>query len=94
MALVNIPDETKELLDLYRETIKGDYITLNLFLDSAVRQRLRGLGISVEDDLIIDHLKRLEESRQRHLDRMSVAQTRLRHQRRVAMAKQRLNSIK
>jgi hypothetical protein len=94
MPLVDIHDDTKGLMDSYRDLIKGDYITYKLFLDSAVRQRLRSMGAEVGEDLIIPHLKRLEQSKQRHLERQSVAQTRLRHQRRINIARKRLDSIK
>lgn len=94
MPIVDIPEETKELMDTYKELIKGDYITFKLFLDSAIRSRLRGMGVDAGEDLIVPHLKRLEKSKQRHLDRQSIAQTKLRHARRVGIARQRLDNIK
>jgi len=89
--LVSIPDETKELIDRVMAEIKGEYITQSLFLDSAIRARLRGMGIQAGEDLIIAHLQRLEESKQRHLEAQSIAQTRLRHKRRVATAEKKLS---
>lgn len=91
MKYVALDDETKELMDRYMPTIKGEYVTQKLFLDSAIRSRLRHLGAEAGQDLIIAHLERLEASNNRQLDRQSIAQTKLRHKRRVEMATKRLN---
>lgn len=91
MAYVSIPDETKELMDMVMADIKGDYVTQKLFLDSAIRSKLRSMRIEAGDDLIIAHLERLQKSKARHLEKQSIAITKARHAKRVAVAKRRLN---
>lgn len=91
MALVDIPDESKEVMNRCMDLIKSEYVTQRLFIDSAIRSRLRSMGIDVGEDMIVAHLRRLEKSKQQHLDKQSISQTRLRHSRRVGIARQRLD---
>lgn len=79
----NTSQELKQVLVDNEDTIKGEYITWRLFFDSAIRDKLRHMQIQAGVDDILPHLEKLEKGRLNHLDRMSVAQTKLRHKRRI-----------
>lgn len=93
MPLVPISDELKALLDQNREVIKNDYLTNKMFIDSAIRQKFRSMGIDAGQDEIIPHLEKLEQSKSRHLDKQYIKQIRDRHKLRVARAKRKLDDI-
>lgn len=79
----NINPELHHILISNEDLIKGEYITWRLFLDSAIRDKLRRMGIKAGVDDILPHLEKLERGRSAHLDRMSLLQTKLRHKRRI-----------
>lgn len=91
MSTLRLRPETKQLLDLYKDEIKGEYFTLALFLDSAVRSRLRGMGYPVEQDSVVKHIIKLQKSKARHIDQLAVSRTLKRHRDRIRIAVERLN---
>lgn len=93
MPIVHISDSTKELLNIHMPHIKEDYITQKLFLDSAVKQKLRSMGIKTPPDDVIAHLKRLEKSKQTHRDRQRVHHAIKRHEKRMTYAKDKLKEL-
>lgn len=93
MPLVAISDELKEVLDSHNDVIKNDYLTLKLFIDSAVRAKLRAMKLEAGQDEIIEHLEKLEASKSRHLDKQVIKKIKTRHKQRVARAKRKLNEI-
>lgn len=93
MPLISISDELKEVLDANKDRIKEDYLTYKMFVDSAIRTKLRNMGLDGGEDEIVGHLKKLETSRQAHLDKAYIKRLRKRHAARIARAKQRLDRI-
>ena len=94
MPLTAISDDLKDLLDHHEERIKGDYRTIKLFVDSAVRDKLRKeYRIDAGQDEIIAHLEKLETSKSRHLEKQQVKKLKARHKLRLARAKRKLDSI-
>jgi len=93
MPLIAISDDLKNLLDQNKHRIKDDFLTYKLFVDSAVRQKLRTMGIDAGQDEIIPHLEKLEAGKSRHLDKQQIKQLRTRHKLRVARAKRKLDDI-
>ena len=93
MPLVYITQETKDVMDVHKALVKGHYITNALFLDSAVRSRIRGMGGNAGDEHIVAHLEKLATRKARHLDVLSVKRMMERHKRRIAMARRRLDEI-
>lgn len=93
MPLIAISDELKEKLDQNKDIIKNDYLTYKLFVDSAVRAKLRAMGIEAGQDEVIEHLEKLEASKSRHLDKQTIKKIKTRHKQRVARAKRKLNDI-
>lgn len=93
MPLVAISDDLKELLDENLLKIKGDYLTLKLFVDSAIRQKLRSMDIEAGQDEVIAHLQKLQASKSRHIDKRKVKEAIARHKRRTARAKKRLDNL-
>jgi hypothetical protein len=93
MALLAASDDLKALMDSNRGLIKDEYITYKLFVDSAVRDKLRKLGVNAGQDEIIPHLEKLQASKSRHLDKQAVAHTKRRHKLRVARAKRELKQL-
>jgi hypothetical protein len=93
MALLSASDELKVLLDANIDAIKADYLTLKLFVDSAVREKMRRMGMAAGEDEIIAHLKKLEASKSRHVNKQIVRHAVTRHKKRVARAKRSLNKI-
>lgn len=93
MALLAASDDLKALMDSNRGLIKDEYVTYKLFVDSAVRDKLRKLGVDAGQDEIIPHLEKLQASKSRHLDKQAVAHTKRRHKLRVARAKRELKQL-
>lgn len=93
MPMVTISDELKSLMDHNRNLIKGEYITYKLFLDSAVRDKLRKMKIPAGEDEIISHLRQLRESKSRHLAKRSIDMAIQSHNLRIARARRNLDSM-
>lgn len=93
MPLVPISDDLKNLLDRNKPVIKGDYITYRLFVDSAIRTRLRAMDIPAGQDEIVAHLEKLKASKSRHLQKQSISHTLSRHKKRLAKTKHSLKEI-
>lgn len=80
-------------MDANQDKIKSEFVTYKLFVDSAIRAKLRVLGIDAGQDEIIPHLEKLEASKSRRLDKQAISQAKLRHKRRMARAQSNLNKI-
>lgn len=93
MALVAVSDDLKEVLDSNKDRIKDEYVTYRLFVDSAIREKLRKMGIKAGPDEIIKHMEKLHASKSRHLDKQAVRHTVTRHKLRVARAKRNMEQI-
>lgn len=91
-----IADGSQELKDLIHENrgiIKNEYLTVRLFVDSAIRDKLRKMGVDAGQDEIVPHLERLQASKARHLDQQAVSQAKRRHRLRMARNKRKLEEI-
>lgn len=93
MPLIAASDKLKQLMDANVHRIKSEYLTYKLFTDSAIRDKLRRMGIDAGVDEIIPHLEKLEASKSRHLDKQSVRHTKTRHKQRVARARNKLTQL-
>lgn len=93
MPLVDLPDDTKLLMDEHKEFIKDEYITYKLFLDSAVRSRLRRMGKKVPEDKIISHLKRIAKNRNKLKDKMKILRLLKLHERRMKEIVNKLDNL-
>jgi hypothetical protein len=91
--LLSVSDDLGDLMDSNKGLIKNEYITYKLFVDSAIRDKFRKLGVEAGQDEIIPHLEKLQASKSRHLDKQAVAHTRRRHKLRVARAKRQLKEL-
>lgn len=90
---LSISQELTEILDDNKIRIKDEYLTFKMFVDSAIRAKLRNMGIDGGKDEIVEHLAKLQKSRQSHLDKAEVKKLKERHATRIERAKQRLNRI-
>lgn len=64
MPSAAVSDALKELLRQNRDRIKADYVTERLFVDSAIREKLRRMQVpGVGDDEIVAHLARIEKNK-------------------------------
>lgn len=94
MGLVSTSDDLHNLLDTNKKLIKGEYVNIKLFVDSAVRDKLRRMKVAgVGDDEVIAHLERLKQSKARHIDQQKLAHTQRNHKRRVAHAKKGMDEL-
>ena len=92
MKTVSVSDDLDALLATpeVKAAIKSGYITKRLFVDSAIRQGLRKLGVPSEEE-IVAHLQRLAVSKSRHLDQQRTLHAARRAKDRQRKANQRLN---
>lgn len=90
---VLINDECHSLLTTNKDLIKDEYLTYSLFVDSAIRAKLRRMGVDAGNDAIIAHLKKQEVGRLRHLDKAGVKVTIKRHEIRMATARKALDTL-
>lgn len=66
MALFAASDDLKEIVDDNEALIKEQYFTYKLFVDSAVRDKLRKMGVKgVGEDEVVAHIQRLQENKSR-----------------------------
>lgn len=94
MKTVTVYDDVEKLLEQIEPTIKAEYITVKLFIDSAIREKMRRMRVKgVGDDRIITHLNNLQKSRARHLNQQAVLQQRNRHRKRQARMTKELNEF-
>ena len=95
-GLVSTSDELKALLKRpdVKQFIKENYITEKLFVDSAIRAKLRGIKVKgVGDDEIVAHLERLKESKARHLSQQAIIHKRNNHKKRMARTRKELDDL-
>lgn len=94
MKTVAVYPDVERLLDENVSAIKDEYITVKLFVDSAIREKMRRMKMKgVGDDRIITHLDNLKASRARHLNQQAVLQQRNRHKKRQARMAKELNEF-
>ena len=92
--LLSASDDLKALLQRpdVKKFIKENYITEKLFVDSAVRAKLRSIRAKgVGDDEIIAHLERLKASKARHISQQALIHKRNNHKKRLARARKELD---
>lgn len=90
----SISRQLHSVLKEHEEVLKGDFLTLRLFIDSAIRGALRKkYGIEPGEDEILPHLAKLEASKARHINRQALAHKRLAHRKRMARERAKLNEI-
>lgn len=93
MALVDIPEETRALLDEHHDLVKGKYITYKLFVDSAIRTKLRIMGAKVPEDKILPHLRKLKKNKRRLAARTKVARMLEGHEKRMRVLINKLDEL-
>ena len=93
MPFIAISDDLKEIIDIHSGQLKNEFLTYKLFADSAIRDKLRRMGIDAGQDEIIPHLEKLEQSKSRHLDKQAVAHAIRRHKQRVARNKRNMQNL-
>lgn len=91
--MIATTDESKELMDAHVDLIKGQYLTFSMFVDSAIKSKLRHLGVKTPEDAIVGHLKKLLKSRQRHLSKRSIKAALRVHEQRMERAAQQLSDF-
>lgn len=86
----SISEQLHQVLKANEEGLKGEYLTLRLFIDAAIRSALRKRGIDPGDDEIIAHLAKLKESKARHINQQVLLHRKQAHKRRVARERRKL----
>lgn len=95
-GLVSTSDELKALLKRpdVKKFIKDNYITEKLFVDSAIRSKLRSIKVKgVGDDEIVAHLQRLRESKAKHISQQALIHKQRNHKKRMARAKKEADEL-
>lgn len=94
MKTVAVYPEVEKLLDDNVASIKDEYVTVKLFVDSAIREKMRRMKIKgVGTDQIITHLDNLRKSKARHMNQQAILQQRNRHKKRQARMTKELNEF-
>lgn len=96
MPLVTVSDNLKDILKRpeVKKLIKEGYITEKMFVDSAIRAKLRSLKVpGVGGDEIIPHLERLRISKAKHINQQKLSRKRRNHLRRMEKARRALDEI-
>lgn len=91
--LTAISDELHGILKANEEGLKADFLTLRLFVDSAIKTALRKRGIQPGPDDIIAHLDKLRESKARHINQQALIHKRNNHKRRVQRQQEALDQM-